>query len=92
MQQVRLLPRFVALLALVILPLAVAACGPQIVDGDENAVFIKAGPTSSINDVESSAKKYCEQYGKFATLAAGDQVNTGDLNTTYRYDCVDSLL
>jgi len=72
--------------------LAVAACGPKIVSGDESAVFIEAGPTTGLDDVERAAKSYCEQFGKYATLEAGDQVDTGDLRTTYRYNCVDSLL
>ncbi|MDX1422219.1 MAG: hypothetical protein R3322_03715 [Kiloniellales bacterium] len=81
-----------AILAPVILGLALAGCGPQIVDGDENAVFIKAGPTTSLGDVEGAAKSYCERYDKFAHLEGGDQVDTGTLHTTYRFDCVDTLL
>lgn len=71
---------------------AVTACGPNIVSGNEDTVFIEAGPTTGLDDVERSAKSYCEQFGKYATLEAGDQVDTGDLKTTYRYNCVDSLL
>jgi len=84
--------RSMRLAALASALLAVAACGPNIVSGDENTVFIEAGPTTGLDDVEHAAKKYCEQYGKYATLEAGDQVDTGDLETTYRYNCVDSLL
>lgn len=93
MQQVGASTRFsIRLVALASALLVVAACGPKIASGDEDTVFIEAGPTTSLDDVERSAKSYCEQFGKYATLDAGDQVDTGDLQTTYRYNCVDSLL
>jgi hypothetical protein len=93
MQQVGASTRFsIRLVLLASALLAVAACGPKIVSGDENTVYIQAGPTTGLEDVERSAKSYCDQFGKYATLDAGDQVDTGDLQTTYRYNCVDSLL
>jgi hypothetical protein len=80
----------IGLLAPVIMLLALGACGPRAVSGDENAVFIEAGPLSTISDVEGVAQSYCERYGKRASIEGGAQSAPESLKETYRFDCVDN--
>jgi hypothetical protein len=91
MEQVGSFARFIiGIPALVIMLFALGACGPRAVSGDENAVFIEAGPLSTISDVESSAQSYCERYGKRASVEGGAQLDPDSLQETYRFDCVDN--
>jgi hypothetical protein len=80
----------IGILAPMIMLFALGACGPQAVSGDENTVFIKAGPLSTIGDVESSAQSYCARYGKSASIEGGAQSAPDSLQETYRFDCVDN--
>jgi len=80
----------IGILALLTMLFALGACGPRVVSGDENAVFIEAGPLSTVSDVEISAQSYCERYGKRASIEGGTQSAPDSLEETYRFDCVDN--
>ena len=80
----------IGILALMTMLFALGACGPRVVSGNENAVFIEAGPLSTVSDVESSAQSYCERYGKRASVKGGTRSAPDSLEETYRFDCVDN--
>ena len=70
--------------------LALSACGPEVTSGDENTVFIKAGPLTSFSKTQSFAQDYCAQYGKRASVE-GSNPDPATLEDTYRFNCVEDL-
>ena len=89
MEEVGSFKRFtIGILAVVVMLFALSACGPRVASGDENAVFIEAGPFTTFSDAEISAQSYCESYGKRASVEGG-LLDPGTLQETYRFECVD---
>jgi hypothetical protein len=73
------------LMALALL-LALSACGPQVVAGNERTVTVKAGP---IGNIDSFAENYCQGYGKRAVALGGGRASPNSYESFYAYDCVE---
>ena len=71
--------------------LALAACAPkpfskpEVIEGGDKTVSIKAGQWSNVDGV---ANRYCEGYGKRAVARGRTRVSGTDLTNLYIYDCV----
>ena len=90
MVQVRALKRVgVGGPALLLALLALSACGTHVDAGNENYVYVKAGPMSSPSDAEKVAQSHCAKYGKKASIQGGGELGSETLDETYRFDCVE---